>query len=354
MDPTTLAPLSLTCADQEYDLSALPLPVVVCEQDGAVRTMTSAAVALLGGRAPAGRDGLACLLAAAGVEEPVAILRRARTRARTVRLRRQGRRLRVSVSATSAPDGSTAFLLIPDPDDTAREAQRAEFQSLVAHDLRSPLAVIQGYAGLLATGLSGPLNGDQREFVAGIELKIEELVRLLDDFLDYQRLEAGALALRRESVGLADLAAQLVEEYAGRAARRGQVLSLDLDGSDLSLDADPLRVRQILDNLLCNAVKYADEGTWIRIGGRRVGQDVELTVADGGPGVPAAELAVLFRPYGRGSLAGRASGTGLGLLVVQRLVECHGGRIAVESPAGAGLRFVVTLPQIGPGPAADV
>lgn len=345
MAPTADATLTMTVAGQAYDLAGVPLPLVTCEADGTVRSLSAAASSLLGHGIPPGPDGLVGLLTAAGVGDADGCVRRARTAPQTIWLRRGGRDIRVSLTCAAAADGSEAFTIVPTACDAQGDAQRAEFQSLVAHDLRSPLAVIQGYAGLLSTGLSGPLNANQREFVAGIDLKVDELVRLLDDFLDYQRLDAGALVLDLEPVVLAELMDQVVEEYRGRATARGLSLSCELPPRRVEVQADPLRLRQILDNLVSNAVKYAAAGTWIRVSGRGAGSEVELVVADGGPGLPADELAALFRPYERSSLAHRSLGAGLGLLVVQRLVAQHGGRIDAHSPPDAGLRFVVSLPR---------
>lgn len=342
--------LVLTLEGQAYDLDAMALPVVVCNRDGTVRAASSAAANLLGQEISPGAGSLGGLLMAAGLVDADACLRRAHRTPQAVWLRRGGRDVRVAMSCATAADGSVVVTIVPTACDEQGDAQRLEFQSLVAHDLRSPLAVIQGYAGLLTTGLAGPLNENQREFVQGIDTKVAELVRLLDDFLDFQRLDAGALSLRPQPVALAELIEQVVDEYGRRAAARGLTLSRDVPPPAMAVEADPLRLRQILDNLLSNAVKHAAEGTWVRVSGRGVGPDVELVVADGGPGLPADELAALFQPYLRGSLAQRTLGSGLGLLVVQRLVAQHGGRIDATCPTGAGLRFVVTLPRrVEPG-----
>jgi len=339
------ASLIMTLDGQAYDLDSVALPAVVRDPDGTVRAASAAACELLGQEIPPGSAGLVGMLMAAGLPDAEACLRRAHVSPQAVWLRRGGRDVRVAVSCAEAADGSEIVTMVPTACDEQGDAQRLEFQSLVAHDLRSPLAVIQGYAGLLTTGLAGALNEDQREFVQGIDTKVEELVRLLDDFLDFQRLDAGALALSPQPVALAELIDQVADEYGRRATARGLRLSRDLPPAGMEVVADPLRLRQILDNLMSNAVKHAAEGTWVRVGGRAVGSEVELEVADGGPGLPADELAALFQPYLRGSLAQRSLGSGLGLLVVQRLVAQHGGRIDASCPPDAGLRFVVTMPR---------
>jgi signal transduction histidine kinase len=338
-------PITLECAGERFDLADLPLPVLVCAADGSLRGMTPAARTLLGADLPPGPGALAALLTAAGVDDAARLLAAALDADQVLQLRRGGDRHACRLRGSRSGDGSLAYVVLPLPPDAAGTARRAEFQSLVAHDLRSPLAVIQGYAGLLATGQAGPLTTTQQEFLTGIDGKIGELVRLLDDFLDYHRCEAGALTLAREPVPLGEMVDRLVEEYGARAARRGLQLDGEVAPGDLHVDADPLRLRQVLDNLVGNAVKYADDGTWIRVTATARGPEAEIVVADGGPGLSAADLSHLFLPYRRGDGAERVRGAGLGLVVVSRLVESHGGRIVAESPPGAGARFVIHLPQ---------
>ena len=240
--------------------------------------------------------------------------------------------------------------------DGRRDKPRDEFQSLIAHDLRSPLAVIQGYAGLLATGQPGPLNDTQREFLGGIDTKIVEVTRLLDDFLDYGRLEAGALDLRCVPVCVEDVVARVLSESSRRAGARSIRLTGDTQPASLAVNADPLRLHQIIENLVGNAIKYNHDGGWVRVESRRTDDAVAITVSDGGPGLTPEDRACLFEPFGRGGASGRAEGTGLGLVVVRRLVELHGGAITVSSESGTGSDFRVTFPSAGSFesvPAAD-
>jgi len=323
----------------------LGLPLVFCGPDGAVRSMTAAAVDMLGTAAAAGAGGFLALLTAAGVDDSERVLALSCREPAEIWLQRGGRRLSVELRGHRDGAQSVVYSLLPGTVTEEQEARRAEFQSLIAHDIRSPLAVIQGYAGLLTTGQAGPLTETQREFLAGVDDKISELVRLLDDFLDYQRLEAGALPMQLEAVPLAELGSQVVDEYRSRAARRGLSLEFDSPASAPMALADPLRLRQVLDNLLGNAVKYAAQNSWVRVTVAGDGPSVRLVVADGGPGLPSSELAALFDPYQRSQGHRHIQGTGLGLVVVHRLVAAQGGHITVDCPADAGLRFTIQLPR---------
>jgi signal transduction histidine kinase len=341
---STSPALAIACGDLRVSLDDLPLSLVVCAADGSVLTMSPAAVDLLGSAGPDGPDALVGMLTAAGVPEARERLIAALDSEQTVQLCRGGQQRHCLVRGRRIDGGGALHQFVTVPCDQRREARRAEFQSLIAHDIRSPLAVIQGYAGLLASAEAGPLTATQREFLAGIDGKIEELVRLLDDFLDYSRLEAGALALATERISVAEMLAAVRDEHASRAGARHLSLRLEIADEGLAVVADPLRLHQVLDNLVGNAIKYADEGTWIEVSAYAEGDGVAIVVTDGGPGLPAEELARLFDPYQRASGHGGTVGTGLGLVVVRRLVEAHGGRVHAMRVPEAGLRFVTVWP----------
>jgi len=224
-------------------------------------------------------------------------------------------------------------------DAAAHERQR-RFLAAVAHDLRSPLAVIQGYTGLLATGKPGPLNQTQREFLGGIEAKIVEVTQLLDDFLDLIRLESGAVELRREPVAVGEIADRVVESQRRAAAARRVQLRLQVEPADLTLAADPLRLYEILDHLGGRAIADSVEGGWVLVAAQPTAGGVSLRIADSGPGLSADERARLLEPSGeRGS-----AGTDLTFRLVQRLVDLHGGAVTVDSEAGAGFAVTIHLP----------
>ncbi len=333
--------------DLEHGLDAddLGVALAVTTGDGRVVSTNAALRDLLGDRYPDGPDALAGLLLAAGVAEPRTRLAASLVAAQDLVLCRGGATRTVRLISNTLPEGRVLHLVHDLHDADANRERQAELQSLIAHDLRSPLAVIQGYAGLLATGQPGPLNATQSEFLSGIDLKIVEVTRLLDDFLDLSRLEAGALQLQPEAVPLAELASRICEEQRRCAESRGISMSAHVEPEDLELTADPLRLKQVVENLVGNAVKYNGDGGWVRVEIAIVGGDVRIQVVDGGPGMDAKELAAVFEPFQRGTAGRGVSGSGLGLAVVQRLVALHGGSIAATSRPGDGTTFEVRLPR---------
>ncbi len=226
----------------------------------------------------------------------------------------------------------------------ADERLKADFYSMIAHDLRSPLSVIQGYVGLLASGKTGALNEIQREFLGSIEEKIGEITALLRDFLDINKIDAGFVSLNAQVMPIGPAVQDVLADLSPLAADRG--LRVQTDGIDpgLQVDADPLRVKQILSNLISNAIKYNVDGGWVRVSGQAEGGRVRLTVSDGGIGITPDEMENLFQPYQRGGGAARQiRGVGLGLVIVKKLVEAHGGAIEVTSRPGEGSSFSFTL-----------
>ncbi len=327
-------------AGERLDVRELPLALALTDEGFRFLRWTRAFAGFVGGAIPGGPDGLPAVLTASGVPDAGRRLSESLDSDQDVPLRVGGVARSVRLRGHVLSGGNRLWILTDGRPDKPRD----EFQSLIAHDLRSPLAVIQGYAGLLATGQPGPLNDTQREFLGGIDAKIVEVTRLLDDFLDYGRLEAGALELRCVPVCVDDVVARVLDESSRRAGARNIRLAGDVQPVSLHVDADPLRLHQIIDNLVSNAIKYNDVGGWVRVEARRTDGAVAITVSDGGPGLAPEDRACLFEPFGRGGASGHAEGTGLGLVVVRRLVEMHGGEITVTSAPGAGSDFRVTLP----------
>jgi two-component system phosphate regulon sensor histidine kinase PhoR len=215
----------------------------------------------------------------------------------------------------------------------------------VSHELRSPLTAISGYTDTLLH--DGPWDErTQREFLEVVALSASRLSALVDNLLDAATLEAGALRLQREPVRVERIAERVL------AQRRllATAFSLHLEtrpGLPLA-DADPLRVEQVLANLVDNAIKYSPHGgpIWVRIAAGDKGA-LSISVADRGGGIPAEHLDRLFERFYRvdGTRAG-IKGAGLGLFICKSLVESHGGDISVESQVGYGTTFTFTLPGI--------
>jgi len=228
------------------------------------------------------------------------------------------------------------------------ERMKSDFHSMIAHDLRSPMSVIQGYVSLMATGKTGEVNETQMEFLGSVNRKITEMTALLNDFLDVSKIEAGFVNLKRQTLALDQLITEVVADLEPMAASRDIRMQVDLPDENLCIHADPLRLTQILRNLVSNAIKYNVEQGWIRVAVVGVDDRLRVSIADGGIGMSADELRVLFEPYTRGSTQRQIKGVGLGVVIVKKLVEAHGGEVTVVSEPGKGSTFAFTMPRSGP------
>lgn len=230
----------------------------------------------------------------------------------------------------------------------AKEAEQLkdEFISLVSHELRTPLTSIKGAARTLLRHYSALDEGTRQELLRDVDEESDRLYRLVENLLDFSRAEAGVIRLATEPVHLGKLAARVVDEVRNRAAGLQFRLSFP---ADLPLaEADPLRVEQVLRNLLDNAVKYSARGGEVELAGAVVGSRLVVSVRDQGMGIAPAEQEKVFERFQRaaGADGGRAQGVGLGLAICRRLVEAHGGRIWLESEPGEGSTFFFTLPIV--------
>lgn len=243
-----------------------------------------------------------------------------------------------------------------------REAkQRAEsadqlksaFLATMSHELRTPMGAINGFAELLAreleelstqTGLAFPAQVD--EFVLAIRENAQKLLGLLNDLLDLSNLEDRAFALRRTPTPLHDVVLRCTSKVAVALSQKAIDLRVDLDPAEPVVSTDPLRLEQVLDNLLSNAAKFTDAGTVI-VRTRRVSDDaVTVEVIDTGIGIAEEYLERLFTPFLQEDqrLNRRYEGSGLGLAIAKRLLDMMGGRIDVTSRKGEGSTFRITLP----------
>ena len=223
-----------------------------------------------------------------------------------------------------------------------------EFVLTASHELRSPLTSVQGFAELLMLD-RGSLTPRQRETVEIILDNCRHLVRLLNDLLDLARSDAGRLAIRPQPTEVAPLVEDVVRTMRGRTEAAGQTVSEDVQPGLPRIEAEPDRIRQILVNLITNAHEYSPEGASIGVAARAVAAEVEISVTDDGPGIPAEQLEHIFERFTRGDagLTQRVGGTGLGVAISKSLVELHGGSIAAESKPGQGATFRLRLPVAG-------
>jgi signal transduction histidine kinase len=221
-----------------------------------------------------------------------------------------------------------------------------EFLGMAAHDLRNPLHQIHGYSELLQLSLADVAGEQDLQFLSIILNSSQFMVSLVNDLLDVAKIESGRLTLRREETDLAALVERNIALNEALAAKKQIGIHLQSEAlPPTPVDAD--KIEQVLNNLLSNAVKFSQPGTTVAVRLSRRNDEVVLSVADEGPGIPADELDQLFRPFETTSVRGTAGekSAGLGLVIVRKIVEEHGGRIDVESEVGEGTTFHVILPQ---------
>jgi len=239
----------------------------------------------------------------------------------------------------------------------AEAAEREELLTVVSHELRTPCTVIQGYNRLLLSEQFGPLGEKQRHFLEESQKSCQRLNSFIGNLLEAARggLAVGPLEVTEAPV--APLVEAVAEQLAPLLAEHALRLETDFDAATPPARFDPPRVEQVLTNLIGNAIKYAPERSVVTVETRRREEGgrvlVEVAVCDEGPGVPAADRERIFEPYVQAGESRQAGGLGLGLAICRRIVEAHGGRIAVTPRPGGGSRFAFTLPAAaGAAPAA--
>jgi len=269
---------------------------------------------------------------------------------------RQPDGLRVPVVASAAPlrgeDGAIdAVVGIFQDVAPLKEAERLrdEFISVVSHELRSPLTPIRGFAQVVARDLQREGGHDRHvEWLVTLQQHVDRMTRLVDDLLDVSRLRAGRLKILRAETDLAAICRSVVESWNATSTRHQVVFDSDVESVTSNLDGD--RIHQVLDNLVGNAVKYANDGT-ITVAlhpdpARGTPRSVRISVADEGPGIMANDRDAVFTPFYRTQTASRSAvpGLGLGLYISSEIISEHGGSIAVSEAPGGGSCFTITLP----------
>ena len=256
------------------------------------------------------------------------------------------------------PDGATLLTYVDITD--AKRAERAliernealeaagqlksAFISHISYELRVPLTNIIGFSDLLASPAVGPLSDKQQDYLGDIRTSSDTLLAIINDILDLATIDAGELELRRGEIPLKDIVEAAVLGVRDRIHDAKLVLDIDIAGAPESFEADAQRVRQVLYNLLANAVGFSDEGGRIAFKVFRDGDMVAFTVKDEGVGIAPSDQEAVFERFERRSQGSRQGGAGLGLSIAKSLVELHGGDISLDSALGQGTSVTVRFP----------
>ncbi|HET9454018.1 MAG TPA: PAS domain-containing sensor histidine kinase [Gemmatimonadaceae bacterium] len=255
-------------------------------------------------------------------------------------------------------DGTITYIAGIAEDTTDRKRVQESREQLVrgfTHDVKNPLGAADGHLALLLEGVYGPLTPEQADSITRARKGIHSAVDLIGQMLDIERAQTGTIDLHRSRFDLGDVLRELVQEYQPVAGARRMHLALDLPAEDpleLLVYSDPTRVRQIVGNLISNALKYTQEGGSCSVRARLVestdelpfGPWVEVAVADDGPGIPADKQHLLFREFTRFSPVS-ADGSGIGLAISHQLARALDARLTFQSTVGVGSTFTLSLPK---------
>ena len=236
---------------------------------------------------------------------------------------------------------------------------KSQFLANMSHELRTPLNSIIGFSKVILKGIDGPITDLQREDLTAIYNAGQHLLGLINDILDLSKLEAGKMRLSYEEVNIGEIIHSVMSTAAGLVKDKPIKLIEDVPPDLPTVRADPMRIRQVVLNLVSNAAKFTAEGH-IRVFARRQESpeglaEILVGVEDTGPGIAPEDMEKLFKPFSQvdASPTRKTGGTGLGLSISRSLVELHGGRIWVESEVGKGSTFYFTLPLLRPQEEAE-
>ena len=231
---------------------------------------------------------------------------------------------------------------------SAEEANKAksDFLANMSHELRTPMNSIIGFAEVMRDGIAGPTTDDQKEYLNDIYESGRHLLNLINDLLDLSKIEAGKMKLEPSRFLLIDCLNSSLALFKEKMAKHNIKSDVEVSDDIEMINADERKLKQILVNLLSNAMKFTPDGGRIGVRVRKAGDDFLFTVWDSGIGIPEQGITKLFEPFRQieTTLSKKQPGTGLGLSLCKRFVEQHGGRIWVESEEGKGSEFSFTIP----------
>lgn len=270
----------------------------------------------------------------------------------TVYMRKDGRRVHVAGSSSCRfEDGkpvATRTILHDVTQQHEVDAMKDQFVSIVSHELRTPLTSIRGALGLLAGGMLGDVSDRGKRMLDVAITNTDRLVRLINDILDVERIESGAVPMSRKRVSLADILRQVDELMQPIAHKAG--ITLEIDTLDVDLNADPDRIVQTLVNLVGNSVKFSPAGTTVRVETAREVEHVHIRVSDQGRGIPADMLEKVFVRFQQVDASDNREkgGSGLGLAISRSIIEQHEGQIWAAGQLDKGAIFHILLPILLP------
>lgn len=223
---------------------------------------------------------------------------------------------------------------------------KSEFLANMSHELRTPLNSVIGYSDMMLEGYSGELNEKQIQYAYNISNSGKHLLSIINDILDLSKIEAGEMNIRYEMVSVKDTIAEVITVLRPLSFKR----ELSLEAShveDIIIPADKSKLKQILFNLIGNAIKFTDRGGSVIISSYEEGNTLTILVKDTGIGISQEDQKKLFEPFKQldSSLSRKHQGTGLGLSLVEKLAAMHNGAVSVESEVGKGSTFILSLPM---------
>ncbi|MEM8826342.1 MAG: ATP-binding protein, partial [Pseudomonadota bacterium] len=268
-----------------------------------------------------------------------------------------GRFLRFA--AVPLPDGNALFTFVDVTDSErveialrdrnealeAADEAKSRFVENMSYELRTPLTAIAGFAELLSMNIAGPINEKQADYVGSIATSADRLRVMINGIIDLAVSDVEGLALARDEVDVSHLLTSVAVMVESSAADRGMAFELDAGDSCGTVSGDPVRLKQALYNLVANAVRFTPEGGHVRLAATGDDDQVCVTIADNGIGIPKDEQDLVFERFRKGSTAGAGQGVGLGLSLVREIVDLHGGTLEVVSAVDEGTEMRVYLPR---------
>ena len=229
---------------------------------------------------------------------------------------------------------------------------KSEFLANMSHELRTPLNAVIGFSEVLESRIFGELNDKQAEYIGDIHTSGRHLLTLINDILDLSKIEAGRMDLLVTPFLFVDVVQNSVALLRERATRQGIALGFEVTDNVGIVEADERMLKQVLFNLLTNALKFTPKGGHVNVSAHGDGGDIVVSVRDDGVGIAPADQARIFEEFQQVGTAQLQEGTGLGLAISRRFVELHGGRLWVESEPGHGSTFTFTIPRVQPSASA--